>query len=69
MYPNVRAELARKDMTILDLSNETNIRYMTLCNKLNGKSEITVSEAKAIKNALKCEMPIDELFEKETVAG
>ena len=62
MYENLRAEIARKGMTIVELSNATGIRYQTLSEKLRGNSQFTVKEAKAIKSALAVDMPIDELF-------
>ena len=33
MYSNVKAELARKNMTVVDLSDKTGIRYQTLIDK------------------------------------
>ena len=65
MYPNIKAELARKGMTIVDLSNATGIRYQTLSEKLRGNYAITVNEAMAIKDALKVKTPIEVLFERK----
>lgn len=65
MYPNVKAELARKGMTIVDLSNATGIRYQTLSEKLRGNYSITVNEAILIKDALKVKTPIEVLFERK----
>lgn len=62
MYDNLRAEIARKNKTLVDLSNDTGIRYQTLSEKLRGNSQFTVKEAMAIKKALGVDMPIDELF-------
>ncbi len=67
MYENLRAEIARKNMTLVDLSTATGIRYQTLSEKLRGNSQFTVKEAKAIKSALAVDMPIDELFAAEVV--
>lgn len=64
MYSNVKAELARKNMTMVNLSNSTGIRYQTLVDKVNGKFPITVEEAKKIKSALAVDIPLDELFEQ-----
>jgi len=36
MYLNVKAELARQNLSVVDLSNKTGIRYQTLVEKLNG---------------------------------
>ena len=65
MYPNIRAELGLRNMTRLDLSAETGIKYGTLISKLNGESEFTFTEAVGIKKALKSKMPLEELFEPE----
>lgn len=62
MYVNVKAELARKNMTIVDLSNKTGIRYQTLADKIRGASVLTVEEALKIKQALGVDMPLEELF-------
>ena len=62
MYENLRAEIARKNKTLVDLSNATGIRYQTLSEKMRGNSQFTVKEAVAIKEALGVDMPIDELF-------
>lgn len=65
MFPNIRAELGRRNMTRLDLSAETNIKYGTLISKLKGESEFTFAEAVDIKKALKTDMPLEELFEPD----
>lgn len=62
MYENVRAELARRNKTIVDLSQETGIRYQTLSEKLRGNSPLTLKEAVAIKQALNLDMSIEDLF-------
>ena len=68
MYPNVKAELARKGITLEKLAEELEQRGMkrtvaTLSNKFTGKFPITLNEAKAIKDVLDTEIPIEELFE------
>lgn len=62
MYSNLKAEMARKNLTIVDLSEKTGIRYNTLAAKLKGKYPLTLPEALAIKNALDVDLSIDELF-------
>lgn len=64
MYSNVKAELARKNKTMVDLSFDCGIKYQTLVNKINGKQPLTLEEASRIKSALGVEIPIEELFEK-----
>lgn len=64
MYSNVKAELARKNMSVVDLSNKTGIRYQSLVDKINGKYPITFEEAKTVKSALNVNIPLEELFEQ-----
>ena len=68
MYKNVRVAMVMKNMTMIDLSNATGIRYQTLSEKLRGNSELSLKEAVAIKNALGASMPLEVLFENEQVA-
>ena len=64
MYLNVKAELARQNLSVVDLSNKTGIRYQTLVEKLNGKYPMTLDEAKNIKTALGVDLSMEELFAK-----
>lgn len=65
MYPNLRAELARKDMSIPRLAELTGIKTTTLYDKYNGRSAFTLDEAVKIRDVLGLDMSIDELFRKE----
>ena len=67
MYSNVKAELARRNLTIIDLSNMTGIRYQTLVDKINGKYPMLLDEAQKIKEALGVDIPIEDLFERTKV--
>lgn len=69
MYPNLRAEIARKDLTLEKLLGELkkrgiNITKAMLSQKLNGKYEIYLKEAKALKEIVETDLPIDILFEE-----
>lgn len=64
MFPNVKAEMARKDMTLMKLSEITCIPIQRLCNKLSGKGKLTFREAVQIKDALGVDVPLEELFAK-----
>ena len=69
IYPNLKAELARKGWTIRMLSTVADIPLSTLTAKIYGKSELKWSEAKKIKHALGIDMPLEKLFmEKGEVA-
>ena len=67
MYPNLRAEMARKGITqkklLLELFKEgVKISDSTLNLKLNGKNDFTFPEALAVKNVVCPEMPLEEMF-------
>lgn len=62
MYENLRAELARKGKTLVDLSQDTGIKYQTLSQKLRGLTPLTLKEAVDIKQALDLDMSIEDLF-------
>ena len=65
MFNNLKAEMARKNLTVADLSESTGIRYQTLAGKLRGDSVLTVDEALKIKSALGVDMPFEELFNQD----
>lgn len=65
MYPNIKAELARKDMSIVELSTATGINLSTLYGKLKGDYKFTVDEAMNIKTAIGVDIPIEVLFKKK----
>lgn len=67
MYPNLRAEIARKGVTATAIADALGITKGTLSLKMQGKSAFTVPEAKAIKKLLDADVTIDELF--DTVEG
>lgn len=66
MYPNLRAELARKDMSIPQLAEMTGMKTTTLYDKYNGRTAFTLDEACKIRDVLGLDMSIDELFGKES---
>lgn len=67
MYPEVRAEMARKNITLKRMAHDRRINctLSTLSLKLNGKSPLLYREACAIKSILKSELPLEKLFETE----
>lgn len=67
MYSNLRAEIARKNLTLEKIVNELNKRGITitvsmLSQKLNGKYELYFKEAKALKEIVETDLPLDILF-------
>ena len=65
MYPNLNAEMGRLFMSGLALANLTGIPYSTLSPKLAGRTPLKLSEAIAIKRALKVDIPLETLFEEK----
>ena len=68
MFPNLRAEMARKNLNMTQLSEITGIPLQRLSVKLSGKRELLMKEAIKIKDALEVDMSLDELFKKEGVS-
>ena len=66
MYPNVRAEFARKKLTLEAVSEQMGITIGTLSAKLRGLYPLTLNEAKKIKEIIGTNMTIDDLFEIES---
>ena len=64
VFPNLRAEMARKNVTITDLANVLGLRIATVSIKLK-TGKFTLKEAKAIKQYLDVDMSLEELFEEE----
>ena len=64
-YPNLNAEIARKNLTLLALSRKIGMSTSSLSNKLNMKVAFSLEEEKKKKKALNVEMPIEGLFKKE----
>lgn len=53
-----------KKWTMQDLSDATGMNYNTLRRKMYNQSAFLLDEAIAIKKALKCDLPIEMLFER-----
>lgn len=68
MYPNLRAEMARKRVTMTELAEHLHITISTLSLKMSGKSDFTLKEAIAIRSFLGVEMDLRELFREELKA-
>lgn len=64
MYKNVKAEFARKGLTLEVVAKELGVTVSTLSQKMNGKYPFTLNEAKAIKKVLEVDIPLEILFEE-----
>lgn len=65
MNRNIKAELARYDMTIECLAKEVGISTVSMSNKINGKSTWSLAEAKRIVdifNAKGSSYTVDTMF-------
>ena len=65
MYPNLRAEMARRNISQQDIADGLGITRVALSNKINGKTFFTLPEARKVKQIIGIEMPIETLFEEE----
>lgn len=65
MYPYLKAEMAKRGITALMLSEMTGIPYSTLTPKLRGENPMTLGNAEKIKNALGVDIPMEKLFATE----
>lgn len=58
--PTVRAEAARRRVTVLELSRRTGISRPTLTRRLDGDSAFTVDELQAVARVL--DLPVTSLL-------
>ena len=66
MYPNIEALRAKNKITLEILAHDERINctVSTMSQKLNGKAPLSFKEALAIKDILKSDMPLEELFKE-----
>lgn len=64
MYPNVRAEMARRKITLTMLANYLKRSVSATSGKLSGDYPITFKEAILIREFVAPEMSLEELFEE-----
>ena len=62
LYPNLDAELVKRQLTYGELANHVGIARETLGGKLRGKWNLDEKTARAIYEFLQVAMPIEELF-------
>ena len=67
MYPNLRAEMARKEINQNELADAVGITPATMSLKLSGKAKLTLDEAFAIKECVRSRLSLDALFATEAV--
>ncbi|MFD2334629.1 hypothetical protein ACFSR7_35755 [Cohnella sp. GCM10020058] len=62
-YGNLRAEMAREDVSITELAVFLGVRFGTVSDKLNGRSRFFVNESIKIKKRYFPDKPIEYLFD------
>lgn len=65
IYPNLRAEMGRKGMTIKDLAESVSINRDTLSRKLSGKAQINLGEAFRIQEQVFPGLNVEYLFAED----
>lgn len=65
MYPNLKAEMSRRNLSIQKLALLIGMPYSTLREKLKGERRLTFDEAVLIKQSLNVDIPLEMLFSKD----
>lgn len=68
IYENLRVEMAREDLTILDIAQKINKNRETLSRKLSGRSPLNLDEAFDIQEKCFPDKDIRMLFGKINTA-
>lgn len=64
MYNTLRAEIARKNLTMGEIADNLRIARTTLYQKMTRENSFLVNEAVQIKRMLGVNMPIEVLFKE-----
>lgn len=64
MFPNLRAEITRHNLTMAEVADAIGISVTHFSLKMNGKYGFTLQEAFNIKKFLKTKLSIDVLFQQ-----
>lgn len=64
MYRNVKAEMKRKGLLGADMAKALGITEGTWSQKVNGNYPFTFREAVKVKEVLKTNLPLEELFKE-----
>lgn len=65
MFPNLRAELQRKNISFVSVARLINCTEKTLQNKMNGKTDFRLNEVLAINEQLLPEFELKYLFKRK----
>jgi hypothetical protein len=64
-YPAIAKQLEKMKITVAELSRRVNMSESKMWNRMRGETKIRPEEAKDIWKALKCAVPMEEMFRKE----
>lgn len=64
VYPNIEKERALEGYSCVELAKLMGIGYQVLSLKLYGKTEFSLNQALKLKEVLKSELSIEELFKR-----
>lgn len=67
MYPNLRAEMARRNLTVEKMAELCGVNYSAFSQILNGKRQLTWKMALRIKSILGVDIPLEVLFAEKAV--
>lgn len=65
MYQNLKAEMARRNITQKELAKTINMSVSGLSLKMNGETKFTFNDVIAIKKAIGTDMSLEQLFDRE----
>ena len=65
-FSMLAAAMAARDISTSDLAERTGIKYKTMCRKLNGDSDISVTEALSIVSAIDPKLTVEKAFSQRT---
>lgn len=65
MYPNLRAEMARKNITTEAIAEALDIDPRTARKKLSGESQFTIVECQKVNDTFFPDCDLDYLFEQK----
>lgn len=64
IYPMVAYYMSVRGMNMKEMAAKAHLNRATMTRALNGETRIALADAFAIKDALGCEMEMEELFEE-----
>lgn len=67
MFPNLSAEMAKRNVSIEDISKLLDLHRNSVANKINGKSSFPINEAFKVYNEFFREEDMEYLFKKEKI--